>query len=114
MLLPVARRHVRRAIIVAGVPVLAAYWLALALGADSPLITHWVFLLQLAVPTALVIGRAVALREERVAWGALGTGLALWTAGFAWQAAADLRGAAPGFPGPADALWLLAYPCPFV
>jgi EAL domain-containing protein (putative c-di-GMP-specific phosphodiesterase class I) len=100
------RSHIRRAIIVAGVPVLAGYWIALALGARDPLVTRWLFLAQLIVPTTLVLARAAAVREGRSAWAAIGAGLAAWTAGCIWDAVVP----APSLYTPAVPLWLASFP----
>src|SRR3954471_10835169 len=96
------RRQLRRAIILAGSPVLAAYWLALGCGVHAPLVTRWVVLLQLAVPSLRVAGRAISVRADRVAWSAFAAGLVIWTAGFV----------ASG--GLADALWIASYAFPVI
>ena len=65
------------------------------------------------VPTAAVVARAVARRDQRVAWALLGTGLSLWTLGSVWQIIGHLQGITPPFPSIADAFWLGAYPFVF-
>jgi EAL domain-containing protein (putative c-di-GMP-specific phosphodiesterase class I) len=95
----------------AGVLALAAYWTCLLVGMDTPLVTHWAFLALLAIPSGLVVLRAVRVREGRLAWASLGAGLSLWTLGWTWLLLADLRGIAVTSPGPVDALWLTIYPC---
>ena len=47
----------RAAIIAAGIPPVAGYWLALGLGYDAPVVTRWAFLALLVIPTALVAFR---------------------------------------------------------
>jgi EAL domain-containing protein (putative c-di-GMP-specific phosphodiesterase class I) len=95
----------------AGVLALAAYWTCLLIGVDTPLVTHWAYLVLLTLPTVLVVARAVRVRDERLAWVSLAFGLSLWTLGSIWQVLADLRGIAVVSPGPVDALWLTIYPC---
>jgi EAL domain-containing protein (putative c-di-GMP-specific phosphodiesterase class I) len=97
----------------AGACALAAYWLALAAGVDSPLVTHWAYLALTVAPTAAVVARALLVPASRLAWAALGTGLSLWTFGSVWQVVGDLHGATPSFPNIADACWLGAYPFVF-
>jgi EAL domain-containing protein (putative c-di-GMP-specific phosphodiesterase class I) len=97
-------------VIALGAIILSAYWLALLAGTDSVLVTHWAYLLLQIVPTAAVVARAIARRQERIAWALLGTGLSLWTLGSVWQIISDLRGITPPFPSVADAFWLGAYP----
>ena len=40
----------------AGAFVLAAYWVALLAGVDSPLVTHWTYLTLMTVPSVAVAG----------------------------------------------------------
>ncbi len=96
------RRQLRRAIILAGTSMLAIYWLALACGMHGRVVTRWVFLLELAVPTALVIARAVCVRPERAGWSAFAAGLVIWTAGFV--PSGEL----------ADELWIASYAFPLI
>ncbi len=93
--------------------VLGAYWLALLAGTDSVLVTHWAYLVLQVIPTAAVVARAMARRDQRVAWALLGTGLSLWTLGSVWQIIGHLQGITPPFPSIADAFWLGAYPFVF-
>jgi EAL domain-containing protein (putative c-di-GMP-specific phosphodiesterase class I) len=104
-----ATPHVAR-VFSAGAAVLVVYWLALAAGVESVLLSHWAYLALLIAPTAAVVARAIAVREDRLAWAALGTGLSLWTFGFVWQVIGHLQGITPPFPNVADAFWLSAYP----
>ena len=107
------RVHLRplHAAITVGALALAAYWIALLAGVDSPLVTHWAYLTLLTAPTVLVVLRAVTVREGRFAWAWLGVGLSLWTLASIWQVLAALRGIAVVSPGFVDALWLMFYPC---
>lgn len=97
------------------VTLLVAYWAALALGVDSPLVTHWAYLALHVAFVAGVIARAARKPEDRRAWTALSTGFVLWTVGWVWHVAGDALGLARvPFPGLADALWLGAYPFAFL
>ena len=59
---------------------------------------------------AFCLWRAVAVREERLAWTLMGAGIAVWTAGdVVWTAVWDGDPNAP-YPSIADALWLAWYP----
>ena len=104
----------RVALAAAGAVALCAYWGGLAAGAGSPIFTHWLYVVVLAVPTALVVIRVAALREERLPWTLLAGGLVLWTTGCAYQVLLDLGGGTLGYPSFADALWLPAYPITLV
>jgi EAL domain-containing protein (putative c-di-GMP-specific phosphodiesterase class I) len=104
----------RIALAATGAVALCAYWLGLLAGAGSPFFTHWLYVVVLAVPTALVVIRAVARREERLPWALVAAGLVVWTTGFAYQVLLDLGGGTLGYPSLADALWLLAYPITLV
>ena len=104
------RQLIRVATFAAGLA-LATYWVALAVGVQSPLVTHWVYLGLHVTFVVPVIARAVLRREDRLAWGALAAGLASWTFGSIWQVARDLAGAAePPFPSVSDFFWVGAYP----
>lgn len=107
------RRTARVAILTTGT-ILAAYWAALVVGVESPLVTHWTYLVLLTVPSLLVVARAVLIADQRLAWSALGVGLAAWTFGSVWQVIGHLHGVTPSFPNVADAFWLGSYPFVFV
>ena len=104
----------RIALAASGAIALCAYWAGLLAGAGSPLFTHWLYVVVLAVPTALVVMRAVARREERLPWALLAAGLVVWTTGCVYQVLLDLGGGTLGYPSFADALWLPAYPITLV
>lgn len=93
---------------------LGSYWIAMASGTGSPLVTHWAYLAITAVPVAFVVASAVRCREQRLVWGALAVGLVLWTAGSVWQVGADSFGVSVASPGAVDVLWLSMYPCALV
>jgi EAL domain-containing protein (putative c-di-GMP-specific phosphodiesterase class I) len=102
-------------VILTAATVLAAYWAALVVGVDSPLVTHWAYLVLHVAFVAPVIARAILKREHRLAWASLATGLTLWTLGSIWQVAGDALGVQrPPFPSYSDVLWLAAYPFVFV
>ena len=68
----------------------------------------------LAAAAALCLWRAATVAHERWAWGALGAGVAAWTAGeIAWAAMVAGDGDPP-VPSVADALWLAYYPAAYV
>jgi EAL domain-containing protein (putative c-di-GMP-specific phosphodiesterase class I) len=85
----------------------AAYWLAIAAGVTTPLVTRWGFLALLAAPVALIVMRAARVREHRVAWFALGAGMTMSVIGWLVPPA---TGDGPSA-GLADAFWLGFYPC---
>lgn len=67
----------------------------------------------LVAAAAFCLWRAVAVREERLAWAVMGSGIAVWTAAdVLWNAvwAGDPNAPYPSF---ADALWLAWYPASF-
>ncbi|MDX6671372.1 MAG: hypothetical protein QOI91_1735 [Solirubrobacteraceae bacterium] len=99
--------------LVASAAAIAFYWLALALHVDSKLVTHGLYLLLMAVPTALIVLRAARHREDRLAWTLMAVGVTLWTLGSVWQVTLDLRGGTLPFPSLSDALWLALYPFAF-
>jgi EAL domain-containing protein (putative c-di-GMP-specific phosphodiesterase class I) len=77
---------------------------------DVALVTPLAYLALMIAPTAAVVARAVKLRAERPAWGALAIGLVLWTLGSVWQVTRDLLGVVQAPAGVADACWLASYP----
>ncbi len=58
------------------------------------------------VPGALCLLRAVLVREERLVWALLGTGMAAWGAGYAYHFLVTQHLESPPYPSPSDALWL--------
>ena len=107
------RQLTRAALPVAGIA-LATYWVALAVGVDNALVTHWAYLGLHVTFVVPVIARAVLRRQDRLAWAALAAGLSSWTFGSTWQVARDLAGAAePPFPSVSDFFWVGAYPFVF-
>jgi two-component system cell cycle response regulator len=62
-----------------------------------------------------VIARAVAFKEQRAAWLALGAGLLCWSLGeLYFTLFVESSGAAAGSVSPADGLYLAMYPCLYV
>src|SRR5437764_12447129 len=60
----------------------AAFSVARMLGAPGgDVADNWVYPALIAIAAGLCIARAVRIRAERVAWAALGAGLASWCAG---------------------------------
>ena len=66
-------------VIVFAAVLLAAYWAALVVGVDDPLVTHGAFLALITAPTIAVFARAALRRQDRLAWAMLGAGLTLWS-----------------------------------
>src|SRR5215218_4685899 len=60
------------------------------------------------------LARGALVREDRTAWLALGVGLLAWSAGEVYWSLALAGVADPPFPSPADAGYLLYYPCAYV
>jgi diguanylate cyclase (GGDEF)-like protein len=61
----------------------------------------------------VTIGRAISVREERVPWSMLGTGLVLYAAGSVYYNLVFGADGTPPFPSVADGLWLALYPLAF-
>ena len=62
-----------------------------------------------------VIGRAVAFKQQRAAWLAMGAGLLCWSLGELYFALfVESSGARTGSVSPADGLYLAMYPCLYV
>ncbi len=57
--------------------------------------------------------RAVLVRRDRAAWAALGAGTLAWTGGDVYRLIAFPPGTHRYFPSPADAGYLLLYPCAY-
>jgi EAL domain-containing protein (putative c-di-GMP-specific phosphodiesterase class I) len=93
---------------------IGVYWQQTASGTGSAVITHGLYVALLSIPSAFVLGRAFAVREQRAAWAAMGVGLILWTLGSVVEVILDLGGETPPFPSVSDALWLSIYPCALV
>ncbi|MBE2315537.1 EAL domain-containing protein [Solirubrobacter sp. CPCC 204708] len=102
-----------RAALPAAGAVLATYWVALVVGVDTLLLTHWASLALLTVPTVAVVTRAVLVGQDRVAWTVLSVGMTLWTLGFVVQVIGDMHGVVPDFPSISDGFWLGSYPFAF-
>jgi diguanylate cyclase (GGDEF)-like protein len=106
------RRLIRLAL-VAGVLAVAAHGVHAVAGADWGLRSVFddgIYTAVEVLACALVIARAVTVREERLAWSAVAASLVLWAAGdllwTAWlNAVPD-----PPFPSVADALYYASYP----
>ncbi|MDA0180174.1 EAL domain-containing protein [Solirubrobacter phytolaccae] len=110
----VPHRQLARAAMIASGTIIAAYWAALVFGVESPLVTHWTYLVLLTVPSLAVVARAVLVADDRLAWGALGIGLVAWSFGSIWQVIGNLHGVTLTFPNVADGFWLASYPFVFV
>ena len=99
-------------VIVFAAVLLAAYWAALVVGVDNPLVTHGAFLALITAPTVAVFARAALRRQRPARLGHARRRPHALVLGFYLQIIGDLRGAArPSFPSPADAVWLASYPC---
>jgi diguanylate cyclase (GGDEF)-like protein len=64
--------------------------------------------------TAACLARALAIREERAVWLAMGLGLASWTAAELYWALLLADDSSPPYPSIADVLWLAYYPISYV
>jgi diguanylate cyclase (GGDEF)-like protein len=104
------------ALLVGGVGVLALHNLAGLDGASREgLFDSATYGLLMGGATLTVIARGVVVRAQRAAWLTLGAGLACWCLGdLYYTLLVEGRGAAGGSVSPADALYLVFYPCCYV
>jgi diguanylate cyclase (GGDEF)-like protein len=79
---------------------------------DVPL-NAWLQNVVLAGACVLVAARAVQPGPERAGWIALTAGIGSWSVGNLYWNLALYSSASPPFPSPADAGWLLFYPCAY-
>lgn len=105
----VLQRQLARAAIPAAGLALATYWVALLVGVDAYLVTHWTYLALLTLPALALIARPLLVAQDRVAWSVLAAGMTLWTFGSIYQVVGHMRGIIPAFPSVSDAFWLPAY-----
>ena len=64
-------------VIVFAAVLLAAYWAALVVGVDNPLVTHGAFLALITAPTVAVLARAALRRHDRLDGAVYGAALGL-------------------------------------
>jgi two-component system cell cycle response regulator len=104
------------ALLVGGLGVLALHTLA-HLGGLSPggLFDHAVYGVLMVGATLTVLARGAVVRPQRSAWLTMGAGLVCWDLGDLYYALfVEGPGARGGSVSPADALYLLFYPCCYV
>ncbi len=104
------------ALLVGGLGVLTLHTLA-GLGgvARGGTFDHTVYGLLMAASAGTVLARGVVVRAQRTAWLTMGAGLACWCLGDLYYALfVEGPGAAGGSVSPADALYLVFYPCCYV
>ncbi len=76
---------------------------------------HTIYGLLMITSACTVIARGVVVRAQRTAWLTMGAGLACWCLGDLYYALfVEGPGAAGGSISPADALYLVFYPCCYV
>ena len=104
------------ALLVGGLGVLMLHTLAGMGGvARGGLFDHAVYGLLMGASACTVLARGVAVRAQRAAWLTMGAGLACWCLGDLYYALfVEGPGAAGGSVSPADALYLVFYPCCYV
>jgi diguanylate cyclase (GGDEF)-like protein len=92
---------------------LVAYIAHVVLGLDADaanLFDGWIYTSVVLGASLGILGRALALRQERMAWALIGLGALAWSVGelYWWRAMTDV--AEPPFPSIADAFYLAFYP----
>ncbi|HMJ96583.1 MAG TPA: HD domain-containing phosphohydrolase, partial [Thermoleophilaceae bacterium] len=96
---------------------LLAYVVHTAFGLGSPeldgFFDDWVYCSLIVVAGGVCVTRAVAVREERAAWLAMGIGLVAWAAGDITWTLAYAGEANPPYPSVADVLYLIFYPASY-
>src|SRR5437764_10053044 len=73
-------------------------------------VDNWVYPALIATAAGFCVARAVCVREERLAWSALGAGILSWAAGELYYSLFVQPLANPPIFGVADVLWLGFYP----
>ncbi len=104
------------ALLVGGVGVLALHTLTgMGGGSRGGLFDHAVYGVLMGASACTVIARGVVVQAQRTAWLTMGAGLACWCLGDLYYALfVEGPGAAGGSVTPADALYLIFYPCCYV
>jgi two-component system, cell cycle response regulator len=104
------------ALLVGGLCVLALHTLVGMGGVSrAGLFDHTIYGVLMAGATTTVLARAVTVRAQRSAWLAMGVGLFAWCLGDLYYALlVEGPHAAGGSVSPADALYLVFYPCCYV
>jgi two-component system cell cycle response regulator len=104
------------ALLVGGLGVLMLHTLA-GMGGTSRggILDHTIYGLLMVASACTVLARGVVVRAQRTAWLTMGAGLACWCLGDLYYALfVEGPGAAGGSISPADALYLVFYPCCYV
>jgi two-component system cell cycle response regulator len=79
-------------------------------GGGSALFEPWLYCALMLGASAACLLRATLVERERLAWGLLGSGLLLWTAGEIYYSAALSGSAQVPIPSPADIGYIAFYP----
>jgi two-component system, cell cycle response regulator len=106
-----AARAVAGALLVGAV---AAHVIHAATAGPDTFFTQWLYDAVVLAAAAACLARGALVREDRAAWLVLGVGLLSWAAGEIYWSAALAGLDDPPYPSPADALYLLFYPCAYV
>jgi two-component system cell cycle response regulator len=104
------------ALLVGGLGVLMLHTLAGMGGVPrGGILDHTIYGLLMVTSACTVLARGVVVRAQRTAWLTMGAGLACWCLGDLYYALfVEGPGAAGGSISPADALYLVFYPCCYV
>ncbi len=104
------------ALLVGGLGVLTLHTLTgMNGGSRGGLFDHAVYGVLMGASAGTVIARGVVVRAQRAAWLTMGAGLACWCLGDLYYALfVEGPGATGGSVSPADALYLVFYPCCYV
>jgi two-component system, cell cycle response regulator len=104
------------ALLVGGLGVLMLHTLAGMGGVPrGGILDHTIYGLLMVASACTVLARGVVVRAQRTAWLTMGAGLACWCLGDLYYALfVEGPGAAGGSISPADALYLVFYPCCYV
>jgi two-component system, cell cycle response regulator len=104
------------ALLVGGLGVLMLHTLAGMGGVPrGGIFDHAIYGLLMTASACTVLARGVVVRAQRTAWLTMGAGLACWCLGDLYYALfVEGPGAAGGSVSPADALYLVFYPCCYV
>ncbi len=104
------------ALLVGGLGVLMLHTLAgMGNASRGRIFDHTVYGVLMAVSACTVLARGAVVRAQRSAWLTMGAGLLCWCLGDLYYALfVEGPGAAGGSVSPADALYLIFYPCCYV